>query len=284
MKSTKLCLSVLLSIVLSLVLLSGCQEKEQNVNYTFKTIEKEQTYHLNDQTDAPYCDFKLKYTYIDESNEDSIAKSINKTIRKQIFGQSEDVTDAQNAVDSYYNNYIASYKDEIEDLFKQDLKSNRGADEIPSWYNYEYYQETSVEQGKPGFLNYKSVVTDYRGGAHPNTVETWLCIDLKTGKLLTFDDLFIPGAKDQILPLIKDELVKLKAEQHKDLNIKTFDDLKEEGILLIFNGEDILVPDNFILGVDGVTFLYNRYDICPYVEGSTEITLPYSAISRYMTK
>lgn len=283
MKSTKLCFSALFSVALSLILLAGCKEKEQNVMYTFKTIEKEQIYHLNDQADAPHCNFKLKYTYIDESNGDSIVKLINKTIRKQIFGQSENITDAQNAVDLYYNNYIASYADEIAELFKEDQKSNRDTNEIPSWYNYEYNQETSVDQGKPGILNYKSVVMDYRGGAHPNTIETWLCIDGKTGKLLTFDDLFIPGAKDQILPLIKDELVKVKAGQHKDMNIKTIDDLKEQGILFS-DGDDIFVPDNFILGTGGITFLYNRYDICPYAEGSTEITLPYSAISKYMTK
>ncbi|MGP1476071.1 MAG: RsiV family protein [Phocaeicola sp.] len=283
MKLTKLCLSVLFPCALFLILLAGCNKKEQNVNYTFKTIEKEQTYHLNDQTNAPHCTFKLKYSYIDESAGDSISKIINNIIRKQILSLSEDVTDAQSAVDLYYNNYIASYKDEIAELYKEDQKLNRDANEIPSWYNYEYNQETSVEQGKAGILNYKSVVTDYRGGAHPNTIATWLCIDVKTGKLLTLDDLFIPGAKDQLLPLIKDELVKVKAEQHKDMNIKTFDDLREQGILFNDDG-DIFVPDNFILGADGITFLYNRYDISSYAEGSMEITLPYSAISKYMIK
>jgi hypothetical protein len=44
------------------------------------------------------------------------------------------------------------------------------------------------------------------------------------------------------------------------------------------------VPDNFLLEKEGVTFLYNTYDIAPYYMGRFQLTVPYEEINTYLIK
>ena len=57
--------------------------------------------------------------------------------------------------------------------------------------------------------------------------------------------------------------------------------LNEVGVLL---DTDLYIPDNFLLGKKGVTFLYNTYDIAPYYMGRFELTVPYKEIDIYLNK
>ena len=45
---------------------------------------------------------------------------------------------------------------------------------------------------------------------------------------------------------------------------------------------DIFPAENFILGDETITFVYNPYEIAPYALGSTELTLPYSQLSKIL--
>lgn len=282
MKTIKAYLSVAFTIGVCGVLFAGCNHRNQNVNYSFKTVEKKEIYRLNEEQNAPTCDFALKFTCLDEREGDSIARKINRNIRKKVWGEDAGAMDNEEAVETFYRKYIATYKDEIESLYKEDQHSGEKPDEMPTWYNYEYRQETAVDGGKPGILNYRSTVTEYRGGAHPATTTTWFNIDERTGDVLTFDDVFIAGAREQLIPLIKEELIRVKAKQHTDLNIQTWDDLKKNGILIDDTGEGLFVPDNFLLEKEMVSFLYNQYDIAPYAEGATKVGISYSMAEKYM--
>ena len=51
--------------------------------------------------------------------------------------------------------------------------------------------------------------------------------------------------------------------------------LRDKGYLY---SSDMFVSDNFLLGKDGVTFIYNPYEIAPYEMGITELTLDYDDI------
>jgi hypothetical protein len=42
------------------------------------------------------------------------------------------------------------------------------------------------------------------------------------------------------------------------------------------------VPENFILGSDAITFVYNPDEIAPYTIGSTELTIPYVAMDKIL--
>ncbi len=45
---------------------------------------------------------------------------------------------------------------------------------------------------------------------------------------------------------------------------------------------DIFPSENFILGDETITFVYNPYEIAPYAMGSTELIIPFSDIEKLL--
>jgi hypothetical protein len=55
--------------------------------------------------------------------------------------------------------------------------------------------------------------------------------------------------------------------------------LKEKGYL---NAMDMFPTENFILGEETITFIYNPYEIAPYNMGSTELIIPYNDVDKIL--
>jgi hypothetical protein len=47
---------------------------------------------------------------------------------------------------------------------------------------------------------------------------------------------------------------------------------------------DMFPSENFILGKETITFIYNPYEIAPYEKGSIELTLSYSELDDILNK
>ena len=43
------------------------------------------------------------------------------------------------------------------------------------------------------------------------------------------------------------------------------------------------MPENFILGSDAITFVYNPDEIAPYTVGSIELTIAYATVDRILS-
>lgn len=117
-------------------------------------------------------------------------------------------------------------------------------------------------------------VTDYSftGGAHPNTVVTPMTYDLKAGRLLTYANLFIPGAEATLLPLIEDAL----ASQY---GVSSPGQLARAGFFT-----DQLAVSKQVFIYDGqIVFHYNPYEIAPYVMGQIEVPIAPFAVEPLLT-
>ena len=53
---------------------------------------------------------------------------------------------------------------------------------------------------------------------------------------------------------------------------KNVDELRQKGFLYSM---DMFPTENFALDKDGITFIYNAYEIAPYDEGIIELTVDY---------
>lgn len=269
-------------VILSCFLLTRCTQLGHNVKFDIKSIEKKAEIKLTQDQDSPTCSFAQVFTYLEESGKDTLIQKINSNIKEELFGAQYKNVPNEALVDSFYSQYVDDYKADIYDLYLEDKKNSASEDEYkPSWYSYEYDQNTSIQEGKKGILNYVSTIMEYRGGAHPNTWHIWLNIDKKSGNLLKKQDVFIPGSDEIIINLIKNEIVKQRSEIYPDEVFKSFDDVAEHGNLLISVSE-MYIPENFLLEDDGVEFLYNQYEIFPYSEGPSFIKIPYTELSKYM--
>lgn len=127
-----------------------------------------------------------------------------------------------------------------------------------------YLGHKSLKNGTT--LELFSVFTDqYTGGAHGMAWEHYYAFDMKNKKLLSIDDIILPNKQH----LLKQ---KLHAEYQNYLRKHEIDP-KE------FETWEFFVTDNFQFDQNGITFLYQPYEITPYVMGIPEIRLNYKDLS-----
>lgn len=178
------------------------------------------------------------------------------------------------------NDFIQNYHTDVKELFEADMHNGMKAEDVPAWYNYEYQISTTLEAGRDSNVwNYTAVNFQYTGGAHPNTYAKYLNFDAKTGKKLTADEVFAKDGEAKICSLILQKLIEEVNKKMETDTITSVEGLQSVGILL---DTDIYIPENFLLGKDGVTFYYNRYEIAPYSAGDFSLTVPYDEISAYL--
>ena len=267
-----------MAIILLMMLLStwlgGCGLMEKYDDSPYKHIFKEEEAHLTEDASSPFCDFSVDYTYLDEEG-DSIATLINRTIQGEFLGNNYASLTPEEAVDSFMNVYIRDYRKETGELYQVDRAKGTSDEEIPAWYNQTYSLVTFIEEGHGGTINVSANVFVDTGGAHPHQWSQWLNFDFESGKLLTKDDVFLASAKADIERMLLDHLMLMQAEIYPDESLKTLEDLQQKGFLQMTN---MYIPDNFLLHKEGVSFLFNRYDIAPYSAGEIVIEIPYEEI------
>jgi len=267
-----------MAIILLMMLLStwlgGCGLMEKYDDSPYKHIFKEEEAHLTEDASSPFCDFSVDYTYLDEEG-DSIATLINRTIQGEFLGNDYAFLTPEEAVDSFMNVYIRDYRKETGELYQVDRAKGTSDEEIPAWYNQTYSLVTFIEEGHGGTINVSANVFVDTGGAHPHQWSQWLNFDFESGKLLTKDDVFLASAKADIERMLLDHLMLMQAEIYPDESLKTLEDLQQKGFLQMTN---MYIPDNFLLHKEGVSFLFNRYDIAPYSAGEIVIEIPYEEI------
>lgn len=267
-----------MAIILLMMLLStwlgGCGLMEKYDDSPYKHIFKEEEAHLTEDASSPFCDFSVDYTYLDEEG-DSIATLINRTIQGEFLGNDYASLTPEEAVDSFMNVYIRDYRKETGELYQVDRAKGTSDEEIPAWYNQTYSLVTFIEEGHGGTINVSANVFVDTGGAHPHQWSQWLNFDFESGKLLTKDDVFLASAKADIERMLLDHLMLMQAEIYPDESLKTLEDLQQKGFLQMTK---MYIPDNFLLHKEGVSFLFNRYDIAPYSAGEIVIEIPYEEI------
>lgn len=234
---------------------------------------------IENDPNSPSCNFTANIQYIKTEDTDTIGMQINKKMIALSLGQEYQTLSAPEAIDLFKNEYIANYRKEISDFYKEDLKNAEDKSAIPSWYNFEFMLTTQLKEGKEGIFNYISTIMEYRGGAHPNQWSKWVNIRKADGEILSLNDIFVPTYKSGVNALILEALIKEMATRLNDSSIKTLKDLQENNIL---DYSELYVPDNFLLEKEGISFLYNQYDIAPYSMGVIVISLPYSQLKPYL--
>jgi hypothetical protein len=104
---------------------------------------------------------------------------------------------------------------------------------------------------------------EFSGGAHPNHWHNHFLIDLADGRLLTFTDVFQSSKKNQLKSLLSSIF---NTAYGKDNLLDQFE-----------------IAENFSIDKNGIHFLYNPYEITPYVVGDPEITISFNQAMPFFT-
>jgi len=257
---------LILSILMSLTFFS-CKQK------TIKTDENNLTKRVFISSDtskgALNVDIHVELPVAFENA--SILDSIRATIISNLFGKK----------------YISQPNDSIVNLFVTDISLDYIAnnepllDELDSVSSYSFNNDHTIE----GF----SLLTDkniycygidryvYMGGAHGLSNRMYLNFDLKTGKLITENDLFKSNTISAIAKLIKTRIVEQSKETSED-GTPQINNLDETD----FWPDSIKPNGNFYITDGSINYVFNPYEIAPYYIGQTEVILAYERIKDFL--
>lgn len=246
--------------------LTACSNSGTNgIEFENATLQKNTP--LTKDADTPQCRLNLSIDYA-KSGKAKVDKEINNSIEQELFGLSDIGMKA--AIDSFANQYAKGYTKSLAPLYRAD-KADK---EKRSWYEYKYTVKTETANGRKGITVYKANIDYYEGGAHGISLQTVMNFDNATGRRLTLDDVFVKGSENRLAEAL------LKALEDKT-GKKGIDELKADGYLCT---TDIYAPQNFALGTDDITFVYNVYEIAPYEKGPIELTVSYGDVEELLTE
>lgn len=256
-----------LLFVMALLLLNACGSKVSKL-VTFEMSKTETTVALADGNDAPSCKVLLEIAYA-VSEQPERAQAINAAIVKRLF-ERQGMT-VQQAAEAFANQYTTDYKRTLAPLYQED----RNDAAKHAWYEYHYEIRTETAAGRDDNTVVYLVHLDfYEGGAHGIQQLLAMNFDAETGQPLMLESVFVSGYEQPLSQKLLEKLMDIA-------DVSTEKELTDKGYLYSM---DMFPSQNFILGEDGITFIYNPYEIAPYAMGKTEITLSYGEIEELLKK
>jgi hypothetical protein len=171
------------------------------------------------------------------------------------------------AVDSYKENYVESYKEDFR-IFSQDTEENRdgGSDMFVSYYET---ISSRILFNKGGILSWQMTQTNYKGGSSSFDLLKNFVVDLSTLLLINENDLFNEGYEKALNVVFKDHLLSSK-------KVRTIADLENLG----YFGLDEMIPNgNFILDDKGITYIFNKGEYSSMKTDPIKIFIPYDELA-----
>lgn len=222
---------------------SACHLMKPSVKlpgFAAKTYKLTSTIGAKDSADASY----FVYNYLEFSD-----PVIQDFVMKRIVLDS-----GKNSVDEMGRDFIAEFE-----------KYAKTSPHVNPWFEE---RNLSVRLQTPSYISFQQDWSNYTGGAHGMYSTVFFNYNVGKGKEIFLHDLLEPTRRA--------DLTRLGEELFR----------KQEGL----NANDALEPayffedgkfylnDNYTLTEDGLLFLYNIYEIKPYVAGQTKLLIPYRAL------
>ncbi len=254
----------IITYILTMLLLLACKNNDGVNDIPFETITADKTISLSSEEHAPSCRVHLKLESA-TSKAGHIGELINETVIKKFldpYGEK----DMKIAAEKFISTYTDNYKKTMQPLYNQD----RNDASKRFWYEYHYILEATTQKGTDNTITYLTTIDYYEGGAHGINQQQILNFDTRNGLLLTLKDIFVSGYEQPL----KDLLLKALLSKTGCKNIRA---LRAQGYL---SSMDIFPTENFILGSETITFIYNPSEIAPYSMGATQLVIPYSDLDK----
>ena len=237
--------------------------KEKEIKIDTINIHEEYTFaHVKEN--APTLTIDINLPAIDLGHDEATAM-LDSALAVGIFNSPHTLRES-------CDSFIAAQKKNFDWL--RDDYYNLKEEGLPPGLMQQYCDITgNATLGYKGYINYTVSREEYYGGAHPNTYHNILNFDPKTGYEVAFYDIFKEGCEETLTAMLVEELM-------RHAQASTIEELREKGYL--YFDSDMFISQNFLLGNDGVTFLYNRYEIAPYALGDIALTLDYKTLKDIM--
>ena len=152
---------------------------------------------------------------------------------------------------------IQVIEDNKKSFFKDYLELNKNIEKERLYSaNWVKQEDANVVFNDNYFATLSFLYYQYMGGAHGMFTTNYVVIDVKNGKKIKLNDIFDKTA----ITILEKKIIK-KAYNYTGFENPT--SLKDAGYLV----NKIEVTDNFSLTAEGITFVYQPYEIAPYSAG-----------------
>lgn len=245
------------------ILLAACNPQSQ-------PIETE-NHTLNDTIllvqGQPYCltvSFDIDYpaSYPDEN----VLKSIRKQLLASLFDENYTDLDIGEAMSHYKDDLGTEYRLNNEPILPE-LEENAG-ETMYSLLHNEHILKGYVMFDSDHVFSYAIERFVFMGGAHGITTRMFCNFNKKNGRLLNEEDLFTENYVEKLTPLLIQNLIR------QNENMESADDLEAASYYV----ESIKPNNNFYISDEGITYVFNPYEIAPYYMGEIDILIPASEL------
>lgn len=259
------------AFLLLATMMIGCDQKAgKSVEnpVSFDSIMVDQTYHLLNNDSNPNCNLQIKFIFPVKYKDRAILNNMRQLFVEDYFGEDYAKLSPEEAVKKYTDDYMEAYKD-LEQDYKADVERSRKAgDQVGAWYSYYETSSNEITFNQNDILAFTNYLENYTGGAHGAHAVNNHVINLKTGKPVTEQEIFVDDYQDTLAKLLVNRI----AQQNKVENPK---ELENAGY---FSVDEIYPNGNFLVDNEGITYTFNEYEIAAYVVGQTRVFLPYEEL------
>lgn len=237
-------------------------------------------HHLEGDTTNPYCNLVVDFIYPVHSDHADLS-ILQQHFVRNIFGSSYDTIAPPVALERYVSNYIDNYtKDamtyresanEIKELNHfipgiEDSDSEHRSED--SFYSYYEYLADSIVYNKNDVLSFQVKQSNNKGGTASYDSYRNYVINLKTGKQVSENDIFINGYAETLQHLII-------ASLQQQSGAESVEELEDFGF---FGVREIVPNQNFLLNDKGIIYTYNKGEYSAYQLDAPEVFLSYEAL------
>lgn len=196
-------------------------------------------------------EINLEYPTVD-GGDIKMVTILNNYIHRSLLNSltvGEEEYDLKMTIDSAVIELNEEYKDLLDD-----------SDNMEAWRISTKVEKTFLDTA---LIALKTISFNYSGGAHANTYFTQVVFDKKTGD------------RADLKSIVKDlEAVKIALESKFRAHHQIEQGTTLEGAGFWFEKNKFSLPANFGLEPDSLVFIYNPYEVAPFVVGMTELKLP----------
>ncbi len=249
----------------------------------FDTLIVEKKHHLHNDTSSPWCELNVQFIYPIKSSKDDDLIRLQQLFVRGIFGRLYEDLSPEDALELYVTNFVKNYEadalifqEELKDLenhptlipqtFDEDheneLQSNEFYTYIESLSNKILFNESNI-------LSFQVFQSNNKGGAATYSSYNNFSINLKTGSLLTENDIFAAGYDVALQQLFANSLM----QQNEVKSISELEDLGYFGI------QEIMPNRNFLIDDKGITYTFNKGEYSAYPLNAPMVFISFNDLS-----
>lgn len=258
-----------LTIMIGLLVVLSCDPKSKSSSIDDDELEelKLKTYTFSDKDGMAHVDISVEYPV---KGEDELVDAIRQNIAEHVDLENDEVelSDGQGVVDYYGNSLMTRLKSLATEYEDDDY-----VDEV--YHNWSFKKSYETDE----YATFIGETELYEGGVHGIEYQVGVTF-FQNGQVFDYS-MFRNTDSEAFQKLMRDGLRTYFKSDGQDLS----DEQLDEELINVEDIYNIPMPTaNPYITEDGVTFIYQPYEISYYGAGLPEFTIPLKKMKPYLTK